>query len=140
MDTGRLFSTGRRAKQPKPPADPELAAAMRHLMLRVYVPLYTARMHEPPRDDSRNWGILKHLLRQYGATLVEARLRAFMAWNDPWVHENGYTLMIFRSQWDRLAQRLANQRPAYGTACRHEPRCQTAAAHSQRLVQTLRGR
>jgi hypothetical protein len=128
-----------RKRRPKTPTDPALAAALQHLMFRVYGSLYRKRFGQVPLMCKRDWGTLKRLVVQYGADTVETYLRAFLAWdaaNDPWVQQEGWTLTVLVNRWNKLTVVIRGTRPRF--VCDHQPPCTSQADHSQRNLQALR--
>lgn len=101
MSDPDLFGV-KRDKPARRKAPPAPAGAVQHL-IGVYKALYEARFRELPVVLQRDGAVLKSLVVAYGAEKVEARLQAFMAWDDRFVAESGYALTLLQSQWNRLA-------------------------------------
>jgi len=96
----------KRAKAPQTPP------GVIHGLIQAYVAAYTAKFAEPPVIYKRDGPLLAQLVRQFGAGKVEERFRAYLAWDDPYIIETGYSIDGFHRQWNRLAARVALQRPA----------------------------
>lgn len=107
-DTPNLFDIRPKAVRMKPqPAPP---GAIQRL-LSVYRQGYEARFHEPPVILKRDGPLLRSLINTFGVDKVEARLRAFLKWDDQFVVDSGYALTLFHSNWNRLAARCVQQEP-----------------------------
>ncbi len=135
MTDGTLFRTTKR--RVKDAADPAVGAALQHLMFGVYQAAYLARFGEVPNLHPKDWKALKKLVTAYGVEMVEARLKAYLRWDDQWVTDAGHTLAVFDQQWDRLAALVRKRNGSGGgvQGCQHQPACPTAAVHSRRLVE-----
>lgn len=149
MDEPDLFQVGRKKKRKPKPKSPH-AKRIQEIMIFVYFPLY-AKAHggEKPDVAPRDWGLLRLLVDTHGPDLVEARLRDFFKTDDRWVREEaGFSMGVFKSQWQKLAARAAANNNLTTTQtlggmaqerCQHQPRCQDAMVHSRRLVADLKG-
>lgn len=136
-----LFAYEKRKRPTPPPVDPAVKVALKRLMLSVYMPIYRQTFGEAPNVGGREWSILKRLIVKHGPELVEARLRLYLTWTDPWVRAHGHTMPIFERNWDALRAWADQKNGVNGTGvqCGHTPRCPSAAKHSQRVVADLRG-
>ncbi len=99
-------------------------------LIHLYVALYSELLGEKPLITKKDGALLKRLVITYGATVVEERLRVYLAWPDPYIRARGYTLALLYSKWQEVAA-LAHQtqpRPRWThAACPHVEMCATAA-------------
>ena len=95
---------------PKPAKDKAPPAALHGLMAQ-YRDGYAQLVGEPPHVLARDWAILKRLVAEFGAEKVADRLKAFLAWDDPYVRSTGYALHVFDRQWNSLAASLLPGKP-----------------------------
>lgn len=109
MNDVDLFDVRRKAARAKAPAAP--AGAVQHL-LSLYRAGYERRFHEPPVILKRDGALLKSLIKQFGQEKVEARLKAFLAWDDSFVVDSGFALSLLHSCWNRLAAKCVQAAPA----------------------------
>lgn len=98
-----LFDVNRKSSRPRKPAT---APLLLQKLFAIYRDGYERRFSEPPVILKRDGPILAGLVRQFGIEKVEARLRAFLAWDDQYVIDSGFALSMFHASWNRLAARL----------------------------------
>lgn len=110
MSGGPLF--GGAADKPARPKAPSVAPGVIHALLASYVAAFQKRFGEPPVIYKKDAPLLAQLVRQHGPAKVEARFRAYLAWDDPFIVESGYSIDGFYRQWNRLAVRESRQAPA----------------------------
>jgi hypothetical protein len=140
MDGSELFDTTRAKRPPKkkPAAQPSPLA---HLMFAVYRSEYQQRFGTfPAPPAARDWMVLKRLVANADEATVEQFIRAYVAWDDPWVTKCGHTLGILSVKWNEVGAliRATQQQRGAVPQCQHEPKCPTAAAHSAAMIAALK--
>jgi hypothetical protein len=138
-EEGDLLDVKKKARA-KAPVDPAVNAALQPLMFKVYGSLYRGRFGIVPVTTGKDWAILKRLVTQYGAEMVERYLRFFLSWDgehDPWVLENGWTIGVFFSRWNKLTQ-LQAPKKVKQTVCQHVPACPDLVSHSRKTLEEMR--
>lgn len=119
------------------PADPERAEAFKALVAH-YFDLYRQAFHgESPNFTAKDGNLLKRLITQHGKVLVGDRLKLFMGWGDPWIQEQGYSIGVFFSSWNRLAAHARRQAPQTVSTCQHTPKCTSAVACGHRRLREM---
>lgn len=98
-----LFDVKRRKARKQ--TDPAPSGAVQHL-IGVYRTAYESRYGELPVITKKDGALLKGLVQTFGAPKVEARLKAFMVWEDKFIDEQGYTVGVFHQQWNRLTAQV----------------------------------
>lgn len=98
----------RTAAQKKPPVAPGVL----HNLIAIYVAGYEKKFGEPPVILKSDGPLLTNLVRQFGPLKVEQRLRAFMAWDDQFVVDSGFSLRMLHTRWNALAAKCVQERPA----------------------------
>jgi hypothetical protein len=122
-----LFDIKPKALRAKPQSAPPGSVQK---LLTVYRQGYETRFHEPPIILKRDGPLLRTLINTFGADKVEARLRAFLSWDDQFVVDSGYALALFHSNWNRLAAKCAQQLP--------EPRREMSADRTTEYLQRMK--
>ena len=95
----------RKKRQKAPPA----AGGAVQRVIAVYAHLFRERFHEPPVITKADGAQLKRLITQFGAEKVESRVRAYLAWEDPFLRSTGYTLRMLHVKWNELTTRAIQQ-------------------------------
>lgn len=108
MTEPNLFDVDAPKRKAKKPVDPPAVQGL----IRLYVELYEKKRGEPPVVLKKDGAALQRLVRTYGPAKVEQRLRAFMAWDDPFVTDSGYSLALLQGLWNRLAARVLESGPS----------------------------
>lgn len=83
-----------------------------HNLISIYKQAYERKFGEPPVILKSDGPLLSKLVQQFGPMKVEQRLRAFMAWDDEFVVNSGYSLRMLHTRWNALAARVWQERPA----------------------------
>jgi hypothetical protein len=81
-------------------------------LIAIYKQGYERRFNEPPVILKSDGPLLYKLVEQFGAAKVEQRLRAFMAWDDQFVIDSGFSLRMLHTRWNALAAKCVQERPA----------------------------
>lgn len=132
------------AKTPKlptrRPAQPDIAAPI----VQQYCALYQQMYHQQPPVNSNDFVIVHRLLRQFKPDVVSAHMNAFAEFYqcEAWLNKRvGFSIPLFAAQWKAVVAFRHSQQPRLGTPrdCRHEPICQNATDHTQRMLADLRG-
>src|SRR5262252_1929727 len=75
-------------------------------LIGVYVELFERRFKEKPHVLKADGAQLKALVLKFGEEKVEARLRAYLAWDNDYAQRKGFTLRVFSSLWNELTVAL----------------------------------
>ncbi len=110
VSTPNLFGidTSKRKPQKKEPTPPGVLQNL----ISIYRQAYERRFGEPPVILKSDGPLLRNLCQQFGAIKVEQRLRAFMAWDDQFVIDSGFSLRMLHTRWNALAAKCVQERPA----------------------------
>lgn len=102
------IDTRKRTAQKQEPAPPGVVQGL----IGLYRQAYERKFHEPPVILKSDGPLLRGLVKQFGAVKVEQRLLAFMAWDDQFVVDSGYSLKILHTRWNALAAKCVQAQPA----------------------------
>lgn len=80
-------------------------------LIGIYKQAYERRFAEPPVILKSDGPLLRNLVKTFGAVKVEQRLRAFMAWDDQFVIDSGFSLRMLHTRWNALAAKCVQERP-----------------------------
>ncbi len=105
-----LFGIDSTKKKPAKASPPAPAHAIQSL-IGIYRQAFEKKFGEPPVVLKSDGAILKGLVTTYGSLKVEQRLRAFMAWEDEFVVNSGFSLRMLHTRWNALAARCAQEQP-----------------------------
>lgn len=133
-EPGDLFDLHRKKPRKKTPS--KYPGELKRLMM-LYRTLYREKFGNFPLNSVRHWVSLKQLVENYGPALVEAKIRYFIQWDDPFVRRAGYTIPVFYSQWMALDAVLHTPHDAAVALCRHEPKCLSGSEHTRRYLDSL---
>lgn len=122
-----LFGIDTSKRQPLKKSEPAPPGALQKL-IGIYKQAYEQKFHEPPVILKSDGPILRNLVKQFGAVKVEHRLRAFMAWDDQFVIDSGYSLRMLHTRWNALAARSVQENRAERTSV---PNVEATAAYLQ---------
>lgn len=98
VDEPNLFGVSRKKKVAQAPTP---SGAMSRL-IGAYKAGYERRWNEPPVFTMRDGKTLKNLLQQFGEATVLERLTAYLAWDDKFAEDSGFSIATFRTSWPRL--------------------------------------
>jgi hypothetical protein len=102
-----LFGIDTSKRKPLKKTEPAPPGAIQNL-IGIYKQAYERRFHEPPVILKSDGPLLRNLVKTFGAVKVEQRLRAFMAWDDEFVVNSGFSLRMLHTRWNALAARSVN--------------------------------
>lgn len=103
-----LFGIDTTKRKPIQKAEPAPPGVLQGL-IGIYKQAYERKFHEPPVILKSDGPILRNLVKQFGAVKVEQRLRAFMAWDDQFVIDSGFSLRMLHTRWNALAAKCVQQ-------------------------------
>jgi hypothetical protein len=106
-----LFGIDTSKRKPLRQTEPAPPGVIQNL-ISVYRQAYERRFDEPPVILKSDGPLLRNLVKQFGALKVEQRLRAFMAWDDQFVIDSGFSLRMLHTRWNALAAKCVQERPA----------------------------
>lgn len=129
-----LFGIDTRKSKTIKKAEPAPPGVIQNL-ISIYKQGYERRFHEPPVVLKSDGPLLKNLVKQFGAVKVEQRLRAFMAWDDQFVVDSGFSLRMLHTRWNALAAKCVQERPAERGPVRG---AEATEAYLQRLKTSVR--
>jgi hypothetical protein len=129
-----LFGIDTRKRKAVKKTEPAPPGVIQNL-ISVYKQGYERRFNEPPVVLKSDGPLLKNLVKQFGAVKVEQRLRAFMAWDDQFVVDSGFSLRMLHTRWNALAAKCVQERPAERGAV---PSADATSAYLQRLKSVVR--
>lgn len=96
-----LFGVSKKRREKAAPAP---NGAVQRLIGR-YVKGYERLFHEPPVVTKADGSLMKALVVKFGEAKVEARLDAYLAWQDDYIRSSGYAIALFYKKWNELAAR-----------------------------------
>lgn len=129
-----LFGIDTRKSKPVKKTEPAPPGVIQNL-ISIYKQGYEKRFGEPPVVLKSDGSLLKNLVQTFGAVKVEQRLRAFMAWDDQFVVDSGFSLRMLHTRWNALAAKCVQERPAERGSVRS---AEATEAYLQRLKTSVR--
>ena len=116
-------------------------------IVKHYCWCYVNMFNENPPVKHSDYGVVSNLLRQFSSAVVIDHLNSFaeLFQSNTWYPGRGagFSLQSFSSQWQAItAYRDADRKRLQSPLprdCHHEPLCQNATEHTQKMLADLRG-